>query len=336
VAAPHLVSAFASFGQVELRSGGARVRIVPALGGRLTSLELGGREWLWRNETLAPREPPPGLAEEDVVSYAETADSGGYDECFPTVAGCRLPSWAGAYGNRSLPDHGELWTQRPEVAVETDPAGPRATCVWRGRRMPYRFERAVQVTAEGEVRMRYAVTNEGSDRMPWIWSSNPLLPLGSNTRLVLPDGARVRVWSAHGVELDSGADQRWPRCRVGGRLVNMARPAEVARKFACKLFLDLPTSTPGRMALAVEERDARLEVELDPREVPNVGVWINHNGWTPFARGKAYCNLGFEPCVGAPDTLSDALGSWQSAHWLEGRETRRWELVWRAAGGAAR
>jgi len=41
----------------------------------------------------------------DVFSYVETADSGGYDECFPTVGPCTLPSDVERYGGLALPDH---------------------------------------------------------------------------------------------------------------------------------------------------------------------------------------------------------------------------------------
>jgi galactose mutarotase-like enzyme len=85
---------------------------------------------------------------------------------------------------------------------------------------------------------------------------------------------------------------------------------------------------------ALEEGDARLEVELDTREVPHFGLWLNHRGWTPFEGGAPYGNLAFEPCIGAPDPLSDALGDWDSAAWLGPREMRRWSLVWRAVGSA--
>jgi len=65
-------------------------------------------------------------------------------------------------------------------------------------------------------------------------------------------------------------------------------------------------------------------------EVPNFGLWINRGAWTPLKRGKPYTHLSFEPCIGAPDTLEEALGAWKSAHWLEAGATRHWSLRWRA------
>jgi hypothetical protein len=81
---------------------------------------------------------------------------------------------------------------------------------------------------------------------------------------------------------------------------------------------------------AVIEDGLRLEVMFKVDEVPNFGLWINRGAWTPLKRGKPYTHLSFEPCIGAPDTLEEALGAWKSAHWLEAGATRHWSLRWRA------
>ncbi|MDX3002990.1 hypothetical protein PWY87_14985 [Kribbella solani] len=57
-------------------------------GGRWTSLQLAGREWLWAG---------PGLISGSRAGLATFIDAGGVDECFPTV--------------RGTPDHGGLWNQ---------------------------------------------------------------------------------------------------------------------------------------------------------------------------------------------------------------------------------
>ncbi len=89
----------------------------------------------------------------------------------------------------------------------------------------------------------------------------------------------------------------------------------------------------------------RLEMHLHGRQVPQVGLWINRRGWAPFAtprsalppflRKKAapYSNLAIAPCLGAPDTLSDALGAWDAAHWIEAGATARWSMWWRGVRG---
>lgn len=323
-----------TFGTVELRGGNARVVLIPALGGKISELWFGAHQWLWRNPQLPLRAPTPG------ASYVLTADSGGWDECFPTVGACALPSLVRGAGGRDVPDHGELWSQHPELLLTTGEGGHRAQLTWQGACLPYRFERTVVVTARGDVRCEYGATNLGELKMPFIWAAHSLLPLGGDTRLELPEGARTRVWAEHGIDLGGvGAEHRWPRMRSGGQLLDLSAPARARpEKFACKLFVDLP---PGDQAVRVIEGTQMLTARFTTSEVPQLALWINHGAWNPLPRTswlpwrkpEPYRNLAFEPAIGAPDTLCDALGAWEGAHWLEPGETRRWTITW--SGGDA-
>jgi hypothetical protein len=88
--------------------------LVPALGGKVRDMMLGGRQWLWHNPDVPFALPREG------ARYAELEEAGGFDECFPTVGSCRLPSWVEGARRAKLPDHGELWAQPPEIAIVTD------------------------------------------------------------------------------------------------------------------------------------------------------------------------------------------------------------------------
>jgi hypothetical protein len=309
------------FGFAELRGGGSRVRVIPALGGRLTEMELLGRQWLWTNDYLPFAPPSVG------ASYVETADSGGYDECFPTVGQCRLPSWVKSFGGFELPEHGELWSQTPVVNVEPYEGTQAIAATWTGTRIPYTFTRRILVTHDGAVVMDYAVRNDGPDRMPFVWSPYPLFALTAQTHLILPEGSRLRVYGAQGVALGTTrTEHKWPFVRTGALQADLSHPAVVAKRFACKLFLDLPT---GQGRAAIREGLDQLEVTFDTRQVPNLGLWINRSYWTPLKRGDAYCNISLAPCLGAPDTLTEALGDWKGAHWIEPGGISEWRLTWR-------
>jgi hypothetical protein len=80
----------------------------------------------------------------------------------------------------------------------------------------------------------------------------------------------------------------------------------------------------------VIEEGLRLELTFAIDEIPHVGLWINHGGWSPGKRMKPYQNFTLQPCIGAPDTLEEALGAWKSAHWLDSGASRRWSVRWRA------
>jgi hypothetical protein len=309
------------FGFAELRGGTSRVLIVPSLGGKIAQMELGGRQWLWSNDQM------PYAAPDDNASYDETADTGGYDECFPTVRACRVPTWVRTFGGASLPDRGELWSQTPSINVRTSPDGQTATTTWTGRRMSYQFTREVRVTPAGDVECQYEVANTSPDRVPFIWAPNIALPLTGDTRLDVAAATRMHVYAQHEIALGVGAtDLRWPMVRSSGKLLDMSTPWTVAKRYACKLFLEM---REGRVA--VIQDGVRLEVSFDIAEVPHVGLWINRGAWSPGKRFKPYTNLALSPGIGSPDTLEEALGAWKSAAWVEPGKRRRWSLTWRAS-----
>jgi galactose mutarotase-like enzyme len=314
------------YGTAELRAGDARVVIAPGLGGKIVSMWIGGREWLWSDPKLPHR-------------AGQNADSGGLDECFPTAAACNLPAITGrytalhlpnAYSGLALPDRGELWSQPATFSLETKDEGVYATCGWGSERMPYSFVRSLHVSNDGRVLMRYGVRNDGLDRLPYVWSAQAVLPLTKRTHIELPDGARLRVWRQHGVELGGvGAENRWPRVAAAGKLLDLSHPDSVARRYACKLFVDAPS---GRVA--IEEEGARLEVNFDPARCPAVALWINRKGWSGHPKQKPPVHLAIGPASGAPDSLAEALGPWKAAQWLEPGETKEWSVTWRAMAGA--
>ena len=309
------------FGSAELCAGSTKAVIIPALGGKVVSLQFAGREWLWGGDVAGRSVPVDG------APYDEAADGGGYDEFFPTIAACTLPSHLSRYGGLSLPDHGELWSQPATFTLETRSEGMYALTGWQGRRMPYRFVRGVFVGNSGSVEMHYAVTNDGDARIPFVWSGQAMLPLKKSTRLILPEGTRARVWSEEGVELGGqGAYLRWPRAVIGGKLVDFTRPDDVARSYACKIYFD-----PGAGRAAVEEDGARLEVNFDLAQVPHMGLSINKRGWSPLRRQRALRTIALSPSIGSPDSVTEALSGWRDAAWLEPGERREWRLTWRAS-----
>lgn len=313
---------------ITLTSGDHAVTFTPALGGRISSLRLAGREWLWRSDVITRGVPGPTERSDD-VSYVRVADVGGYDECLPTVGSCTLPPDLPAWGGLRLPDHGELWSQVPDVAVErAGGGGGSVTVTWTGFRMPYLFRRTTRLRDDGAVEMRYLLANQGDAAIPFIWSAHPLIPLTDHTTLHLPEGAPVRLDAAHGISFGQAKDVgRWPLLAVDGVATSFARPAAVADGYACKLFLDLGA---GALVASVEEPDATLSVALDGAAVPGFGIWINNRGWSGVPGAAPYRNLGFEPCIGAPDSLARALGDWHSARCLEPGAVREWTLVWSA------
>jgi galactose mutarotase-like enzyme len=303
------------FAAVALRSPELEVIAVPTIGMKLTNLRRrNGREWLWRSDQIPLAAPIPG------ASYVETADSGGWDECFPTVGPSPVP---GAPPNTPpLPDHGELWSAAWTSSVVEHAGGTTLTGSAVGTAFPYEFHRQITLDDSAPVvRLKYLLRHTGQSPFPWIWSSHPLLNVQPGSTLALPDVKQVRVDAVHGRE-DVAVDDivSWPAA-IGGDPDHFAFPGTAG--WAVKLFGDLGRS--GRMLLIDPRRGERLEFLVRSEEVPQVGLWINCGGWAPPGR-TPYYNLALEPCIGAPDRLDRAALEWGTAQLLQPGEERRWSV----------
>ncbi len=320
-------------GYAALHGGEASAVLLPALGGKIRDVTLGGRQWLWHNLEVPFAIPPDG------APFDTTGDSGGFDDCFPTSAAGILPSWVRGAGDMPLVEHGDLWRCAPETAITTSDDGHVATCHWQGARWPWRFTRTVRVLPTSEVLFEYEAHNGSANAMPFLWAGHATFPLTEQTRLLLPEGARTRVWTQRGADFGgAGSEHHWPRVRSGAVMADMSRPwTALKTPYACRLYVSLPAAP---CVIGIVEGTQTLEMHVDGREVPFVGLWLNREGWTPFApkrswlpwkrAARPYANLVVAPCLGAPDSLTDAVASWDSAAWLGPDDVARWTMTWRA------
>ena len=136
--------------------------------------------------------PRPG------VPYAETADSGGWDECFPTVGASPIPG--AAPGTPPLLDHGELWRAEWKSSVYEHADGTTLSGTARGVRLPYEFQRDVTLdfATSRSCASATACVTPGAAPFPWIWSAHPLFNVQPGTTLDLPGVHQVRLGAVHG------------------------------------------------------------------------------------------------------------------------------------------
>lgn len=291
-------------GIVELSAENARVAFVPAQGGRIIALDLGGRQWL------------------------ADGDRGGLAECFPTIAACTISSGIPSLGGETLAAGGDIAARAPSFTMETHDADEgtaalRVVTEWAGERAPWRYTRELRVIPDGVI-TRYALANEGSEKLPFLWAARLALPLGEATRVELPDSSRTRIGAQQGIDLlGVGAEHRWPKLRSAKAIVDFSHPDTVARKFAATLFVDLSS---GRAT--VTEGAHRLHLEFDATQIPHFEVMVERRGWAPFGGGSG-SGLVIAPRIGVPNSLSEALGAWNGAQWLAPGESRVWEIVYR-------
>ncbi|MFI5235365.1 MAG: hypothetical protein ACHQXA_06620 [Gemmatimonadales bacterium] len=306
------------FPAIALSNDEIEVVCLPALGGKLSNLRRHrGREWLWRNPALPLRMPEWG------TSYVETADSGGWDECFPTIGPCPMPG-AGP-DEPPLPDHGELWALPWEHSVSEQAAGAVLMGRVEGRSLPYDLTREVIVPPTGSMlRIDYRLRHRGTAPFPYIWAAHPLLNVQAGSTITLPTVARVTVLAVHGrTDLKVGDIITWP---LEGAGAAWTFPGEAG--WAVMLAADLGPS--GRIEVTDPARGERLEISTSA--APQVGLWINAGGWAPQRiDGRSpiapYVNLGVEPSIGVADRLDRAVGVWHAAAMLDPGTERRWSLT---------
>ena len=258
---PFRQTTVAGFPAIALRSEEIEVVAVPAIGMKLTHLRrLRGREWLWRSDQIPLAVPHPG------ASYTETAGSGGWDECFPTVGPSPIPG--APAGTPPLPDGGELWSADWTSSVYEHADGTTLTGTAQGTRLPYEFHREVTlVRGAPAVRFRYRLRHTGVAPFPWIWSPHPLFNVQPGTTLELPGVRQVKLDAVHGRDDLSRDDVvSWPGA-IGGAPDRFTFPE--AGGWAVKLFGDL--GRDGRMVLTDPREGERLEILVDPVAVPQVG-----------------------------------------------------------------
>jgi len=343
-------STLETFEAVQVNTGVLSLSLLPELGGKLNSLRdlRTGREWLWRNPRVSYRRVPHGR------SYILDADTGGWDECFPSVAPCDYPSppWAGAH----IQDHGELWSQAAALEVVEGDREVRLRTRWQGVVLPYNFERTISLAAgSATIRLDYKVTNLAEAQQQFIWSAHPLLAIEPGMRLLLPPSASFNRGSSippdllpadtglrlppgsgpspfgveagglspegpKGIARSTGVYAAGDREPPGAGSRNLRPGVDVAggQKPWARIDLASLPDAGARIALklwsdplddgwaALRARDGELRMRWDATLLPQVGAWINLGAWAGDG-GAAYYNLGLEPCIGAQDSLAEAV-----------------------------
>jgi galactose mutarotase-like enzyme len=300
---------------IALREDELEVVVVPSAGMRITNLRRPrGREWLWRSDQIPLARPVPGR------SYVETADSGGWDECFPTVAPSPLPG--ASSGATPLPDHGELWAALWRSSVYEHARGTTLSASTTGQLLPYEFHRDLTLSPDEPIlHLSYRLRHMGDAPFPWIWSAHPLLNVQPGSLVELPTVRQVRLDAVHGrSDLARNDIVSWPS-GIGGEAERFRFPEDGG--WAIKCFGDVGES--GQMIVTDPRQGERLTIQVRAAAVPQVGLWINCRGWAPAGR-TPYYNLALEPCIGAPDSLADAVEEWELAQTLSPGEERAWEL----------
>ncbi|MBE9523550.1 MAG: hypothetical protein IMY76_00530 [Chloroflexi bacterium] len=303
---------------VQVNTGALSLGLIPELGGKISSLKdlRTGREWLWQNPRLEYKHVQYG------DSYIAEADTGGWDECFPTVAACYYPSspWVGA----ALQDHGELWSQAAQLDITESQNQITLRTRWQGIALPYTFERSVTLTsASAHLLIEYQVVNQTDAPINFIWCAHPLLAIEPGMQLLLPHSARFnRSLTIPADLIAQDGDLSYPSSMsVGTNEIDLTPLPDESAAIAFKLWSN-PLSEGWA---ALRAGDGEFRMVWDANQLPGVALWMNLGAWAGDD-GHPHYNLGLEPCIGAQDSLEEAITKHNLFGTLHPNSARTWQL----------
>lgn len=282
--------------------------ILPALGGKISSLTFDGHELL--QQPLLP------YAERTPTMGFEESDASGWDECLPSVAACRITTQGGGV---NIPDHGDLWRiPWTTLTATSDQLVLRA----KATSMPLLVDRTATVT-ENVFRLSYSVHNHSSVYVPYLWSAHPLFQVEQGDRLILPEEVQeLTLEGSSGDRLGkSGSQIPWPIAPLpDGGEVDLSIAGTYADNTGDKLF----TSVLSERWCTLERPSIglRLRLEFDTSVSPILGLWLCYGGWPEGAAKRQYC-IAMEPCSGIGDSLATGL---RQARSLAPGEWDRWTI----------
>jgi galactose mutarotase-like enzyme len=279
--------------------------MLPEIGGKIISLRRNNRNWLHLNPNFRLSRPIYGS------SFVKDWDSGGWDECLPSIAG-EIEGISG----EEIPDHGEVWGLPWSCEVERSEEGITLQTAVISEKFGFELRRSIIVpTDKAEIRMVYALINRKERPFPYLWSAHPILNIEEGMRISLPADSPVRINSP-----DNTPTGLWPFLAPNTPIDQIpSRTAAIARK----LFVG--PLTEGWVSVSTLAGET-LRFSFDVRELPYVGLWQNYGGWSGNESFSPYYNLGVEPCSGMPDSLSTAQ-AWGTCPALPPRHTSTWTIT---------
>lgn len=297
---------------VLIQAGNCSLAILPHLGCKIASIRVRDQELL--QSPLVPYSPRTRSMP------FEASDASGWDECLPSVSGCKV---ATAAGQAEIPDHGDLWRIAwRQVANRAGAAIFRGECF----SLPLRLERKVTLTEVGnrangrstgtagtnwQVHLDYKVTNTGGYPAPWSWAAHPLFKAEAGDRILLPGSIdSMRLEGSGGGRLGESDDLvSWPIATLanGSRTdLSVAQPPE--SEIGDKLFAGPLSASENWCALERPQAGVRIRVRFDPAATPYLGLWICHGGWPDRPGLKQTC-VALEPSTASVDSLA-RIGTW--------------------------
>jgi len=139
--------------------------------------------------------------------------------------------------------------------------------------------------------------------------------------LLLPPSARFNVGGSIPQALVSLEEKlQYPFAASG---LNFPTLPETTAERAIKIWSDPLPEGEGWALLRAQ--DGELRMHWDVALLPQVAAWMNFGAWAADG-GTPYFNLGLEPCIGAQDSLADAVIQHKLFATIQPHGTKNWWL----------
>ena len=298
-----------------------RLLLLPQLGGKVISLiyKPTEREFLFQVPQPDYRLPRWG---EPFVNH----DTGGWDECFPTIATCFYPE--GVWKGTPLPDHGALWSVPWYCQLSPSEVHLGVKCIT----LPFLFRKRVRLEPEGRVRVNYEVENLSRQPLIFLWAAHLLLHITGDCEILLPPEVDyLRLNWLRGERLGTLGDKvNWPIAKDReGKEAPLHTGFCPSAGYADKLFT--PRLSVGAGGIWDRSSGESLVLCFPADLIPFIGLWLCQRGYPEHGEPKHF-TVGIEPSTAAPDSLEIAY-KWGEYAQVEARSHYRWWLELKVSQG---
>lgn len=316
-------------------------------GAPLTPASTGAAAELRRGRTAVRVRQAPGAPLEGLhLGGLDLSAGGAWTEWGPTLAACTVPTYVAGLGGLALPAGGSIGGTVPSLQVTADGQTTALTAVWEPDLLPFGLVRTLRTPADDVLQLDYEARNHGTLRLPFIWGLCIPLPWDGDWRVDLPQHARTRLAAAWGQGLPAvGSVGTWPQLRVGSTLADLSAPSRMPRGAGAVAYVDAPGG-----ACTLRAPGGAVALSGSPGLLTHVRVLAEHEAPMPGRAPHRFWHRGPRPrsasvalTIGAPDALSEALGDWKGARWLEPGASLQWSITLSlpvddepAVGGSAR
>jgi galactose mutarotase-like enzyme len=204
------------------------------------------------------------------ASYDDTW-CGGWDELFPNDEAATLEG-------RDLPDHGELWTGswQPEIIEEAH----SVSLSMRYRTPMTRFlaEKTIELREGSSVlEVRYRLTNQGLDEMPFLWKLHPAFAVSPSHRIDFPPMSVRLEPDFPGTLAGAPVDFAWPSAPMPDMHVDLRKVPDVSSR-AVRFFYGTGF-TEGWCGITNCATGLAVALRFDPQVFSSCWLFATHGGW---------------------------------------------------------